>query len=109
MKKDIGRSQRVEEELTKAAATFLNRESNRNSLITVTRTILSNDTRTAHIMVSVLPKDKEEAALHFLKRMRPHFKQFLKKSSKLPRIPFVDFCIDIGEINRQRLEELSDQ
>ncbi len=108
MKKDTERNSRIEEELMKSAAIFLNRESNRDSLITVTRAILSSDTRTAFIMVSVLPEEKEDSALYFLKRMRADFKHYLRKETRIPRIPFIDFCIDSGEKNRQHLDELSE-
>lgn len=103
----MDRSSRIEEELHHSAAEFINRESNRSSLITVTRAMLSKDLASAKIMISVFPEAKEEEALHFLKRIRGDFRDYLKKTTKLARFPVIDFVLDEGEKNRQHLESLS--
>ncbi len=91
------RNEKITEEIRHLAGEFLSRESNRDGLITVTRIALSDDTKYATILVTVLPENKEHAALDFLKRQRRDFKEFVKKTSKIGRIPFFDFQIDEGQ------------
>lgn len=98
---------RFEEELTHGAADFINRESNRNSLITVTRALPSKDKKRVTILVTVLPSEMEESALFFLKRKRSDFLSYLKKHTRIKRPPTIDFAIDMGEKNRERLDILS--
>lgn len=90
-----------------AAANFLERESNGASLITVTDVKLSNDGKYATILFTVLPEDKQNAALEFAKRMRSEFKDYIKKNTKIGIIPMFDFGIDFGEKHRQRIDEIS--
>ena len=99
--------QKLTELLKQKAAEFLSHNSNRTSLITVTNAVVSDDGKTATIFVSVFPVEKEETALDFMKRNRPEFKQFLKDEARLRIIPFVDFKIDVGEKNRQKIDDLS--
>ncbi len=99
--------QKVNELLRQKAAEFLQLNSNKTSLITVTNAIVSDDGKTATVYVSVFPVEKEEAALDFMKRNRPDFKHFLKEEARLRVIPFVDFRIDVGEKNRQKIDDLS--
>jgi len=101
------RNTRIEEELAQQAATFLNRESNRRSLITVTRATISKDGSGAEILVSVFPEAQEEVAIYFLKRIRSSFRDYLKHSARLGRIPIIDFRLDYGEKNREHIEKLS--
>lgn len=94
----------VSDELAHAAGLFIARESNRESLITVTRADLSPDFKNATIFLSVLPVSQEERALDFLKRQRSEFRVYMKKHLKLKTLPFVDFAIDFGEKNRQDVD-----
>ncbi|OGD68105.1 hypothetical protein A3I18_01420 [Candidatus Campbellbacteria bacterium RIFCSPLOWO2_02_FULL_35_11] len=89
------------------AAQFLQEESNRTSLITVTDVFISNDLKKATIFVTVFPETQEESVINFLKRKRSGFKNFIKNETKIGRIPFFDFAIDKGEKNRQRIDEIS--
>lgn len=100
--------EREEMMLKDLAADFLSRQSNRTSLITVTRVLLSDDLKRADIMISVLPEDKQKAALIFANRMTHEFKEYLKSKSKIRILPRMRFLPDIGEQNRQRIEELSE-
>ena len=90
-----------------AAAEFLAREANRNSLITVTRVQMSEDGKRATIFITVFPEMGEQAALKFANRNRGELGQFLSKRTKGMRIPKFEFEIDLGERNRRRLDELS--
>jgi len=93
--------------IQKLSADFLEGESNRTSLITVTGASISSDLRKAEIFITVLPADKELDALNFVKRKRSDLRDYLKKKTKMRVLPFLEFVIDKGEKNRQRIEELS--
>ncbi len=69
------------------AAEFINRESNRQSLITVTRVELGERSREVQIFVSIFPEGNAAAALQFLKRMQGDFSKFLHERIKAHAIP----------------------
>ena len=101
------RETQVAEEIAHVAADFFSRESNRESLITVTRTILTPDMKHATIFFSVLPESQQESALNFAKRQRSEFRKYLYDNTRMGLRPIVDFEIDYGEKNRQRIDELT--
>lgn len=101
------RHEQFAEAMRQSAAEFLGRESNRTSLITVTRVEIADNLKRATIFLTVLPDSEEEAALAFAKRKRGIFRGILEKELRLNPLPFIDFAIDEGEKNRQRLDELS--
>ena len=94
------------EALKKSAALFFEQESNRKSLITVTRVVLSGDKKKASIMFTVFPDSYEEQAELFANRNRRNFVAFLKSKYKVARLPSIDFQVDRGEKNRQRIDML---
>ena len=100
------RNGRVQEIIRQLAAQYLSIESNRTSLITVTGIDVSSDGKSATILISVLPVDASDSALNFVKRKRTDFRTYVKKNSKLRRLPYFDFALDMGEKNRQRIDEL---
>lgn len=85
---------------------FIKLESNGTSLVTVTNISVQNRGKNATILFTVLPEDKEEVVLDFLKRKRPEFRGFIKENSRVGIIPFIDFEIDLGEKNRQNVDRL---
>jgi ribosome-binding factor A len=100
-------SEQVNELIAHYAAQFLARESNHESLITVTRSSLSSDLKNVTVYLSVLPESHAEKALAFTKRSRSDFRDYLKEKTRLHPIPTVDFELDLGEKNRQRVDELT--
>ncbi len=104
---DTQRTQQITEEIAHMAAAFLGRESNRQSLITVTRADISPDRHKSTVYFVVLPESEEAAALDFTKRKRGDFRDFVKRNSRMRIIPFFDFAIDMGEKARQHLDEIS--
>lgn len=106
MPKENERKDKVANYIKELSAEFLSKENNKTSLITVTHADCSPDLKRATIYISVLPTSKEKTALEFAKRKRPDFRDFLKKNMATKNIPFVDFAIDLGEKNRQRIDEL---
>lgn len=103
------RALRLSEELKQHAANFLEHESNRQSLITVTNVSLSPDLKRVTIFLSVYPEAQEETALSFARRNQPAFRDYLKQHARLKFIPRISFELDQGEKNRQRIEELLKQ
>ena len=101
------RKLKIQEVVREIVAEYINRENNKTSLITVTRVDVSPNLSSCDIYVSVFPETGEESAINFLKRKRPHVKNEIKKKMNLRKIPFIDFQIDLGEKNRQKIEEIS--
>ena len=97
---------RFREIIRELAATFFLRESNRTSLITVTDVEVKDRGAQATILITVMPEDKEEAALDFARRQLADLRDYVKANSRLMRIPFFDLRIDVGEKNRQRIDEI---
>jgi ribosome-binding factor A len=104
--KTYGRPEKVANHLKELAAEFLARENNKTSLITVTAATCSPDLKQATIYITVLPNSKEKTALLFAKRKRGEIREYFKKNMEIKTIPFVDIAIDLGERNRQKIDEL---
>jgi ribosome-binding factor A len=75
-------------------------------MITVTRTEVSRDMKHGTIFITVLPENKEDAAINFAKRMRSELRHFVMKRLPVKVIPFFEVEIDFGEKNRLHVEEL---
>lgn len=103
------RREKSREAIAKTAAEFLMRESNRQSLITVTGASLSDNLKRAVVYITVLPDSEEAKALNFANRKAKEFRDFMQERVKLPVLPRIEFVIDRGEKNRQRIDELSNQ
>jgi ribosome-binding factor A len=101
------RQQKVAELVRKLANEHIARESNRNALITITRVDISPDLKNATVFYTVLPDDAKNAAEGFMLRQRKHIRNYIKQSAHLRAIPHIEVMYDIGEKNRQRIDELS--
>lgn len=95
--------------ISELAAEYLARESNRTSLITVTRSEVQNRGKRAIIYFTVFPNSEENSALEFVRRKRGEFRKFLTLKKVVGFAPIIDFQIDFGEKNRQRIDELSNE
>lgn len=102
----MSRKDKLERLIKEISARFLEAESNRTSLITVTNCTVSDDNKNAIIYITVLPEEKEKIALGFAKRQRGELREKIKKSLNTKVIPYIDIDIDKGEKNRQRIDEL---
>src|SRR3989338_1095744 len=78
-----------------------------SSLITVTRAEISPDLKNVKVFLSILPESLEKTALAFAKRNRTDFRDYLKGRSVMRYLPTIDFELDYGEKNRQRIDELT--
>ena len=103
------RNERMTEILHDMGARFLSINSNKSSLMTVTSVRVSGDEKCATIFFTVFPEKLEKTAMEFAKRKRSDFKTFIKENSKLGKIPQIDFEIDLGEKNRQKIDSLLNQ
>jgi ribosome-binding factor A len=92
--------------ISRFAAEYFNLESNKDSLITITRSEIFDRGRRALVYFTALPKEKEEVVLEFAKRRRNDFRKFVMDKKSFGFVPRIDFCIDEGEHNRQRIDEL---
>jgi len=101
------RNERIKEAIRAKAAEFISSQSNYTSLITVTEVLLSKDKKRSIILVSVLPTHKEDAALDFLKRQRGELRKYINDHVRIGRVPTLDVALDVGEKNRQRIDEIS--
>lgn len=101
------RDQKLKDLIKEAAAEFMQRESNYVSLLTVTDVSLSDHGNQATIFFTVLPEEKEKAALDFAKRKRAEFREYFKGKARMRALPFFDFEIDLGEKNRQKIDEIA--
>jgi ribosome-binding factor A len=68
---------------------------------------ISPDYRQATAFITTLPDSGEETALIFLKRKGGDLRSYLKKKSKLKRLPHITFEIDHGERHRQHIDEIA--
>ena len=101
------RTEKIESILVELASKFFGIESGPGSLITITGAKVDDSSKGAKIFFTVFPDKQEKSALDFTKRKRSEFREFIKDQSRLSVIPFVDFEIDFGEKNRQRIDTLS--
>ena len=101
-----GKQEKVEIQIAQLAASFIERESNKTALITVTRVEVLDRGRSATIFISVLPESGEDSALNFLKRKRHDLRTVIKKGVNMINIPFIDVEIDKGEKARHTIEAL---
>ncbi|MEK7558369.1 MAG: ribosome-binding factor A [Patescibacteria group bacterium] len=107
--KNSSRQNKVSEQLRRTAADFLEIESNKKSLITVTRAAISKNLKEATIFITVLPESYETTALNFTRRNAGEFREYTKSKMKLRILPFFSFEIDKGEKTRQKIDELGNK
>lgn len=100
------KNEKITHILKELASEFLSMESNRQSLVTVTKVEYSSRSKQATIYISVMPDHKAEAALDFAKRQRAALRGYIKEKSRLSILPFLDIQLDIGEKNRQKIDDL---
>ncbi len=101
--------ERTAEIIHRLAAEFARNEASSASLLTITRVEISPTGKEAKIFFTTLPESGETPALKFLERKTLEFKRYVMDKSRLGLIPHMDFKIDYGERNRQRLDELSEE
>jgi ribosome-binding factor A len=96
----------IGEIIHRLAAQFVLENGSPASLLTITRVELSPTGKEAKVFFTTLPESQEDTALKFLERKTSEFKHFVREESRIGLVPHIDFKIDYGERNRQRLDEL---
>lgn len=102
----MSHTESIEKEIKKYTADYITREASHQSLITITKCEINSDGKHAIIAVSVLPEKAEPIALDFLKRHQDDIREYIKKHSRIMRIPWLRFTLDKGEKNRQLVDTL---
>lgn len=100
------RLEKLNKEMRKAFGEFIERESNKQSLVTVTRCDTAPDLANVIVYVSVFPTDAEAPVINFLNRRKVDARTYMKSRVPIRRIPQVNFMIDLGEKNRQHIDQL---
>lgn len=101
------RNQKLKDEVRQLASAFIEQESNRKSMITITNVESTSDFKSVTIFVTVFPERYEVAVLDFLNRKKSEIRDHFKRKGRLSRIPFISIELDKGEKSRQRIEEIS--
>jgi len=100
------RNEKIKNNIRELAAMYIEKESGATSMITVTRVMLSPDGKRATIMISVLPREKENAAYGFIKRNLGDLRKHITERLRINPIPFLSVEIDEGEKHRQKIDDL---
>ena len=103
--RDIKR-EKIAEMIHRLAAKFVLEEGSAASLLTITRVELSPTGKEGKVFFTTLPESQEDTALKFLERKGSEFQRYVRDNSRIGIIPHLDFKIDYGERNRQRLDEI---
>jgi ribosome-binding factor A len=100
------RDEKLSAAIQELASKFVNEESNRQSLITVTRVEVMNKGKNAIVFFTALPESEEEKALIFLSRKKGELRKMITDKKIVGFAPKIEFARDLGEHNRQRIDEL---
>ena len=100
------RDEKLPELMMHLAAEWIALEANRTSLITVTNARLSENGRRVAILYTVLPETSERVVGDFLGRRKRDFFNYVDKKARIGRMPEIQFILDQGEKNRQRIDFL---
>ena len=85
---------------------FLEKESDRQTIITITHVELMHESKKARCYISFSPPEKENVALGSARRRAGKARKFLATRTKMRFVPELEFELDLGEKNRQRIDEL---
>src|SRR5574343_943123 len=98
------RDEKIIARIKELSANFIEKEGGTSSLITVTGVEMTPDGRHAKILITTIPREKEQAAYGFIKRNLGEMRNFIMKQLKIHPIPYLDVAIDQGERNRQKID-----
>lgn len=100
------KDEKFESLILRFASEYFSYESNKDSLITITKVQVLNKGKRAIIFFTALPAEKERKALEFMRRRKNDFRKFVMQKKSFGFTPSMSFEIDFGEHNRQRIDEL---
>jgi ribosome-binding factor A len=90
----IKKKERLISLLAEIAGSFVRFEVDPKAMVTVTRTELSDDSRTAKFLISVFPKNKEREILASLNKKNALFKSYLMAKTRMKFLPSAFFELD---------------
>ena len=93
-KAKIKKKEKLVSLLAEIAGSFVRFEVDHNAMVTVTRTELSEDSRTVKFFISVFPKNKERKILASLNKKNSVFKNYLKTKTRMKFLPSAFFDLD---------------
>ena len=93
-KAKIKKKEKLVSLLAEIAGSFVRFEVDPNAMVTVTRTELSEDSKTAKFLVSIFPKNKEREILASLNKKNSVFKNYLKTKTRMKFLPSAFFDLD---------------
>ena len=102
----IPREEKLNTHLQKVLAEFLREELGVSPLVSVTRVEVARGLRSARVFITVYPEKDAGAVLAVLEKKHGALMRYLTAHTRIKYIPSVSFEIDLGEKNRQRIEEL---
>lgn len=100
------REEKLNTHLQKTLAQFIREELGVSPLVSVTRVEVARGLRSARAFITVFPDTDATAALATLEKKYGALMRYLAAHLRIKYLPSVSFEIDIGEKNRQRIEEL---
>ncbi len=100
------RQEKMKSLLRRLVSEFLLRMDFKNQIISVMEVRISENLRFAKIFLSVYPEKESEKILESVKSKTGEIKKYLASKVKIKFMPEMEFKIDEGEKNRQRIEEI---
>jgi len=85
---------------------YISRNSGGQSLITITSMVQADKSNHMTVGVSVLPDNKAEAVIDFLKRNATEIRDEIKDKTRMGMIPYLQFELDRGEKHRQEIFDI---
>lgn len=100
------REEKLNAHLQKVLAEFLREEFGVSPLVAVTRVAVAHGLRSSLVFITVFPEKDAKRVLAALEKKHAALAKYLVLHTRMKYIPSVSFEIDLGEKNRQRIEEL---
>ncbi|MDD5032776.1 MAG: 30S ribosome-binding factor RbfA [Candidatus Pacebacteria bacterium] len=91
---------------TKLVSEFIARRNVGNGFATITGMEFSNDLKSAKVFVSIYPEKEEKEMLVFLGKNRGKIGKYASEKTKMRFLPKLEFVLDKGEKNRQKIEKI---
>ena len=99
------RQEKVNSLLRRFVSSFLVKEKS-SAIVTITRIETSKDLKIAKIFISIFPESKETETIKLLKLKTGELHKFIGSRIKMKFLPHLEFEIDKGEKERQKIEKL---
>lgn len=100
------RAEQISEQIREVVSTYINKNTNGKSIISVTTVDINEKLDKATVFVTVLPEKEEPVALDFLQRKGTEIRKTVMKSLNIARIPFIEIKIDTGQKLFDRITEI---